>query len=1038
MASISKINVEMPAGEGGETSVEQYDIAALKLVRPADRNPWDVGDQNTPVYFHDGIPMVCTGGGGGGGGGSDVSITPQYSGGILIANYQIDGVDGEIRAPRTDFVYKRSVLWSGNLSDVGDSNINNPFSSTFGNYSFLLVHYAPSNNLTEERTMMLDTQAFISLNNAIFSCHYLSDVFIKCQFISQSVFQVIESRSLPLDNEQESTLLKCVITKIEGFQFGVSGEDLNQGLTVRKVLWSGLVDEVEEGGELNSSIESYNYIYIHYYESDNQYDERIIILDTEAVLRGLKQTPSQAIFNCYFNDSLYIKGQFLTTSSFEVIELETEIEPYRKCVINKIEGICMGSVNDSGGSGGGDISTCMIKGVDYVTAGAREGNKTGEYATIEGYGNTTSDNIYLIHIEGQNNYASATGAHVEGERNRGEGAYCHIEGFENRVTGLNGHAEGQWVRVFGRNAHGEGLLTTAREENSHTEGYKNCADGFAAHAEGGVSSSASWIDVANYASGDLSHVEGSCTSAYGLAAHAEGYCTCAQGEYSHAEGDYTTARGDNSHAEGHYAYAFGSDSHAEGNHTTAKDSCSHAEGWYTFANSYSHAEGQNTTAYGGCSHAEGERTYAYAYKSHAEGYKTTAYSYNCHAEGYGTYAYSGSDHSSSHAEGRLTSVYGDSSHAEGSLTYTSGNKSHVEGYMTSAYNLGAHAEGYRTCSYNRFCHAEGVDTRAIGDWGSHAEGRETTAYGNNSHAEGSSTSAYGSYSHAEGGGTTAYGAGSHAEGQDTYAKGKYSHAGGYYTTASNYASCSIGKDSEAMSDGGNYNNQTGTVFIIGNGYYDSGSQQQINSNAFSVMYNGTISSLNTQNNPGQDYAENFEWSDSNINEEDRVGYFVTFDKNNKIRIANSNDDYILGIVSGSPSVLGNSDCDIWNQMYLRDNFNRFLEEDAPLYETNPETGEEEPVLDDEGNQVYQGKRFVLNPDYDDSQEYVRRSERSEWAPVGMLGVLSVRDDGTCQVDKYCKVNDSGIATYQATYSKNENYYRVIERVAENVIKVVFR
>jgi len=827
MASISKINVEMPAGEGGETSIEQYDIAALKLVRPADRNPWDVGDQNTPVYFHDGIPMVCTGGGGGGGGGSDVSITPQYSGGILIANYQIDGVDGEIRAPRTDFVYKRSVLWSGNLSDVGDSNINNPFSSTFGNYSFLLVHYAPSNNLTEERTMMLDTQAFISLNNAVFSCHYLSDVFIKCQFVNQSVFRVIESRSLPLDNEQEPTLLKCVITKIEGFQFGVSGEDLNQGLTVRKVLWSGLVDEIDEGGELGSSIESYNYIYIHYYESDNQYDERIIILDTEAILRGLKQTPSQAIFNCYFNDSLYIKGQFLTTTSFKAIELEAEAEPYRNCVINKIEGICMGSVNDSGG--GGDISTCMIKGVDYVTAGNAEGYYIGLGATVEGGENIATEN------------------------------YAHAEGYMTSAEALNAHTEGYCTRVFDTHHY--------QYSGGHAEGY--------------------------YTSTDKGHAEGYSTIASDYTGHAEGYNTCAAG------------------------------GHAEGNRTTAL-----VMGGY-----------DNTPMPG---HAEGHKTYATGY-AHAEGSFSTAISYNTDYSNYLTAA-------------------------------------HVEGTLTYAFYGNVHAEGYGS-----------------------------TANANDNF-----------YS-------------AHAEGSYTYACEKCTHTEGFKTTANNFASHAQGHYNALMTTGGSSSNRDGTAFVIGNG-----TDKYSLSNAFSVMFDGTVSSLNTQNNPGQDYAENFEWSDSNINEEDRVGYFVTFDEDDKIRIANSNDDYILGIVSGSPSILGNSDCDIWNQMYLRDNFNRFLEEDAPLYKMNPETGEEESVLDDEGNQVYQGKRFVLNPDYDDSQEYIRRSERPEWAPVGMLGVLSVRDDGTCQVNKYCKVNDNGIATYQATYNKNENYYRVIERVAENVVKVVFR
>lgn len=50
----------------------------------------------------------------------------------------------------------------------------------------------------------------------------------------------------------------------------------------------------------------------------------------------------------------------------------------------------------------------------------------------------------------------------------------------------------------------------------------------------------------------------------------------------------------------------------------------------------------------------------------------------------------------------------------------------------------------------------------------------------------------------------------------------------------------------------------------------------------------------------------------------------------------------------------------------------------------------------------------------------------------MLGVLPVRDDGTCEVNGYCKVVDGGIAT------KANSGYRVVARVADNIIKVLFR
>lgn len=54
--------------------------------------------------------------------------------------------------------------------------------------------------------------------------------------------------------------------------------------------------------------------------------------------------------------------------------------------------------------------------------------------------------------------------------------------------------------------------------------------------------------------------------------------------------------------------------------------------------------------------------------------------------------------------------------------------------------------------------------------------------------------------------------------------------------------------------------------------------------------------------------------------------------------------------------------------------------------------------------------------------------------VGTLRVLSVRDDGTCQVGSYCAVADNGIAT--ATKYKTE--YRIVRRISDNIVEVAFR
>ena len=458
------------------------------------------------------------------------------------------------------------------------------------------------------------------------------------------------------------------------------------------------------------------------------------------------------------------------------------------------------------------------------------------------------------------------------------------------------------------------------------------------------------------------------------------------GAYSTAEGSETTASGESSHAEGHETTASGNYSHAEGQSTTASAS-------------YTHSEGVNTSAIGQGSHAEGS---------------------NLKQNRYNEIVFEDPREVKIKDATTITVVgsqaFGLSSHAEGCATLAYGKNSHTEGYHTVTVADGSHAEGCRSETSGLFSHAEGFETKASST-ASHAEGSNTTASNSASHAEGYYTTASGNYTHAEGYYTTA--------------SGNYTHAEGYYTTAANYASHASGKYNAAMTTGGGAGNTTGTAFVIGNGTGNSAL-----SNAFSVQFDGTVKAKSTITaSTTADYAEFFEWLDKNPNEEDRVGHFVTLD-GDKIKIATSEDDYILGIVSGEPFVLGNGDCDTWNGMYLHDEFRRTMYEPAPKIieildnEGNP-TGEYKEV---EGE--YEGTRPILNPDYDPTQEYISRFDRVEWSPIGMLGVLAVLHDGTAEVNGYVTVNNEGIATKCTRDIRNS--YRVIKKVSDKVVEVIFR
>ena len=128
--------------------------------------------------------------------------------------------------------------------------------------------------------------------------------------------------------------------------------------------------------------------------------------------------------------------------------------------------------------------------------------------------------------------------------------------------------------------------------------------------------------------------------------------------------------------------------------------------------------------------------------------------------------------------------------AEGIDTKASGEYgSHAEGAGTVASSNGSHAEGLSTTASNYGAHAEGTATVASG-YSAHAEGSQTNAYAEHSHAEGHGTqvSSSASYGHAEGGGTTVNATCGHTEGSGTRVYGKYAHAEGSGTSASGEAS----------------------------------------------------------------------------------------------------------------------------------------------------------------------------------------------------------------------------------------------------------
>jgi len=201
------------------------------------------------------------------------------------------------------------------------------------------------------------------------------------------------------------------------------------------------------------------------------------------------------------------------------------------------------------------------------------------------------------------------------------------------------------------------------------------------------------------------------------------------------------------------------------------------------------------------------------------------------------------------------------------------------------------------------------------------------------------------------------------------------------------------------------------------------------------------------NGGGADYAEYFEWSDGNSDNQDRTGYTVVLD-GEKIKLATSDDTTanIIGAVSVNPSVVGDSDIQRWKGKYLLDDFGAYQTEEYTQtwwIETIVDQEAADEVLDDNGKTISpalerktstqkhshetdkipdnvtvpddanvdtkdaKGNTLVrrkLNPDYNADTAYISRENRPEWSTIGMMGKLRIRK-GQPTGDRWIKMRD---------------------------------
>ena len=147
--------------------------------------------------------------------------------------------------------------------------------------------------------------------------------------------------------------------------------------------------------------------------------------------------------------------------------------------------------------------------------------------------------------------------------------------------------------------------------------------------------------------------------------------------------------------------------------------------------------------------------------------------------------------------------------------------------------------------------------------------------------------------------------------------------------------------------------------------------------------NAYLSGGGAYNTSGADYAEMFEWADGNPNAENRTGKLVYL-SGDKVTLTPNGDP--IGVVSATASVVGNNWSEQWSGRWLTDDLGQ-------------------PIIDENGCQVE-------NPEYDAGVKYISRSDRKEWATVGLVGRLRVLSNQNIPSD-WVKLKDisSAVAEY---------------------------
>jgi len=259
------------------------------------------------------------------------------------------------------------------------------------------------------------------------------------------------------------------------------------------------------------------------------------------------------------------------------------------------------------------------------------------------------------------------------------------------------------------------------------------------------------------------------------------------------------------------------------------------------------------------------------------------------------------------------------------------------------------------------------------------------------------------------------------------------------------------------------------------GATDTGTASSANNTIRLQGTGGNIKIDGAVTSPEADYAEMFEWYDGNPDEQDRVGRFVSLHQGKIVQGAGRSDktgiyNYLaslftspnsstsiemIGIISGTPSIIGDGAPNHWNGRNVKDKFGRKnklkytkhewvdLDEDHIIVYVSDADGKQyseypqythKGIIDNSIIPVDSEVEIIEFPEvsegYNPNTPYIPRSERQEWDAVGLIGKLVVDSAEPITVD-YVDPTGDGRAV-------NGTKYRVLEVIDNYTVRIFFK